>query len=48
MWHAGIDPSWRSAAIAMVDGESRRVAPRSFDCSRPGEIVGFHQPFKGV
>jgi hypothetical protein len=28
MWHAGIDLSWRTAVVALVDERSKRVGPR--------------------
>ena len=51
MWYVGIDLSWRSAVVAAVDDESRRVAPRSLKCSDEDGIVEFfraHRPFKAV
>jgi transposase len=51
MWYVGIDLSWRSAAVAAVDEESRRVRPRSFKCGGPEKIVEFlsaHRPFRAV
>lgn len=51
MWYAGIDLHRRTAVVAMVDDESQRVRPRTFQCSRPREIVEFiskHRPFRAV
>jgi transposase len=51
MWHAGIDLSWRTAVVALVDERSRRVGPRTFKCSEPERIVehlSAHRPFKAV
>jgi transposase len=51
MWYAGIDLHRRTAVVAMLDGDSRRIRPRTFQCSRPAEIVEFfqaHRPFRAV
>lgn len=51
MWYVGIDLSWRSAMVAAVDDESRRIAPRSFKCSDEEKLVEFfraHRPFRAV
>jgi transposase len=51
MWYAGIDLHRPAAVVAMVDDRMNRVRPRTFQCSRPREIVEFisnHRPFKAV
>jgi transposase len=51
MWYAGIDLHRRTAVIALVNDTSRRVRPRTFQCSEPDRIVEYlkrHRPFKAV
>ena len=51
MWYVGIDLHRRTAVVAMVDDQMNRVRPRTFQCSRPRQIVEFiskHRPFKAV
>jgi transposase len=51
MWNAGIDLSWRTAVVYLVDDSSRHVGPRTFKCSEPQRIVEFlsaHRPFRAV
>ena len=51
MWYAGIDLHRRTAVVAMVDDDLKRIRPRTFQCSRPREIVEFisnHRPFRAV
>ena len=51
MWYAGIDLHRRTAVVAMVDDARNRVRPRTFQCSRPREIVEFiskRRPFTAV
>jgi transposase len=51
MWYAGIDLHRRTAVIALVSDDSRRVRPRTFKCNDPGRIVehlGRHRPFRAV
>jgi len=51
MWYAGIDLHRRTAVIALASDGSRRVRPRTFQCSDPGRIaehLGRHRPFRAV
>ncbi len=51
MWYAGIDLHRRTAVVAMVDDDKKQVRTRTFQCSRPHEIVEFvskHRPFRAV
>ena len=51
MWYAGIDLHRRTTVVAMADDKSQRVRRRTFQCSRPREIVEFflkRRPFRAV
>jgi len=51
MWYAGIDLHRRTAVVAMVDDARNRVRPRTYQCSRPGqiaELISKRRPFRAV
>lgn len=51
MWHVGIDLHRRTAVVAMVDDDLKKIRPRTFQCSRPRKIVEFllkYRPFRAV